>query len=169
MRGRYSLDSPNHDPVAQLVERRSYKAEAGGAIPPRGTSFDGTTVIPSSSSGPTVLRSGFSEFPAGAPSCQIATCVPNRPSRRSPWKLAQWLEHTTPTRTVGGSTPSYPVKWERLSLAVRLRSWQGYCHHPRRLPAGLHVDARVAVKNRQHLTGRSTCYASRPNLNPALP
>ena len=35
-------------PVAQRGERRSYKAEAGGASPPRVTSFDGTTVIPRS-------------------------------------------------------------------------------------------------------------------------
>ena len=34
-------------PVAQIEERRSYKAEGGGASPPRVTTFDGNAVTPS--------------------------------------------------------------------------------------------------------------------------
>ena len=90
-------------------------------------------------------------------------------------KLAQWVEHTTVTRSVAGSTPVFrhrppkpPVDKDE-SLRFESAPGQGYCPPPRLLP-GRFVSPKLASWTRiaQQLDGRSACCPPYPNPGPVI-
>ena len=117
------------------------------------------------SSGLTVLWFGFYEFPAGAPKLSIATCVPNRPSRIQPVKLAQWLEHTTVNRKsqvrLLHFSPAGKTTVLRFDSALARN-----CTTRDGFQQARYDEARFTVTGLRQFVCRSACYAPHPNINP---